>query len=316
MVSPLPCICRCIPFRSLTINLEFLSRHRYAQVFSAGGYFGVETLATPNVYNADIKAQTNLHVIVFNRADLLFLLEDTDVIERTTRIQQRHHMHMLGAIRKNNIFGRMSEIQKIQLEESFQELHLDVGDTVWNFGDPATSAILVAKGCMAVDYSQTLAASSLMDGPPAEITDEEGNVRKISAPRITSRRRMRSKRSSYGSMQASLQHQMGVGSFVGAFDALLATKGDGLGSHRGRRSVTTGRRGSEVEGGSMMKGQGSLSNRNILRAAIDGEPGTNVFSLRATEPSIALQMNRLDFVRFFTNNPGILLSIVGKDFLV
>lgn len=265
------------------------------------------------MYNADIKAQTNLHVIVFNRADLLFLLEDTDVIERTTRIQQRHQMHMLGAIRKNNIFGRMSEIQKIQLEESFQELHLDVGDTVWNFGDPATSAILVAKGCMVVDYSQTLQASSLMDGPPQNVTDEEGNVRKISAPRITSRRRMRSKRSSYGSMQASLQHQMGVGSFVGAFDALLATKGDGLGSHRGRRSVT-GRRGSEVARGSNV--QASLSNRNILRAAIDGEPGTNVFSLRATEPSIALQMNRLDFVRFFTNNPGILLSIVGKDFLV
>ena len=270
--------------------------HKPTQVFSAGSYFGTESLVPGGVYNADIYAQTNLHLLTFNRPDLLHLLEGTDVITRTVRLSQMQQGLAFEAFRLNSIFGRMTEIQKTQLECSLQPIEVQAGDMLWQSGEQANEAFLIAQGVFDAVYgSVQLDGAALMMQQQMSARDlRQDRLGGLAAdsPRTTQRRKLRQGRSSYMSFSNQLTQIIVAGTFVGMFDSLISLDGTD----------------------SSLRKSPAMSSRRMMRLTSELDAGRNTFTLRARQKGIALRMPRQDFIRFFTNNPGILLSTVGRHY--
>ena len=117
--------------------------------FHAGDYFGETAMLSENaIRTADIKAVGEVKVLRFDRADCRWLLKNTDVVQKMTRLAEMRDNGSWGTMEANTVLSKMSVSQKTHLETAFVQKHLLKGQQLWRSGDAANFAVLVQTGSL------------------------------------------------------------------------------------------------------------------------------------------------------------------------
>jgi len=115
--------------------------------YFAGDYFGEQALITEDaIRTADILAVKPIKAIQFMKLDFIWLLKDTDVVKKMTRLAEIRETGSWILMNENSVLSLLSESQKTQLETCFTKVSVKAGELLWKKDDIANIAALVSSG--------------------------------------------------------------------------------------------------------------------------------------------------------------------------
>eukprot|EP01103_Thecamoeba_quadrilineata_P016437 TRINITY_DN5497_c0_g1_i1.p1 TRINITY_DN5497_c0_g1~~TRINITY_DN5497_c0_g1_i1.p1 ORF type:complete len:828 (-),score=148.88 TRINITY_DN5497_c0_g1_i1:171-2429(-) len=119
---------------------------RLNKVFTVGDYFGEISIFTGDKRTASIVALTDVVIYEFQGDLLRNLLKDTVVVSKLQHVAQMRQLQSWSVISNNSVLHKMTSSQKTQLQSVLHHVHLKPGESLWNAGDEALSAVLVDNG--------------------------------------------------------------------------------------------------------------------------------------------------------------------------
>eukprot|EP01103_Thecamoeba_quadrilineata_P015374 TRINITY_DN483_c0_g2_i1.p1 TRINITY_DN483_c0_g2~~TRINITY_DN483_c0_g2_i1.p1 ORF type:complete len:809 (+),score=173.18 TRINITY_DN483_c0_g2_i1:72-2498(+) len=119
---------------------------RSNKIFTVGDYFGEISIFTGDKRTASIVALTDVVIYEFQGDLLRNLLKDTVVVSKLQHVAQMRQLQSWAVISKNSVLHKMTSSQKTQLQSVLHHVHLKPGESLWNAGDDALSAVLVDDG--------------------------------------------------------------------------------------------------------------------------------------------------------------------------
>ena len=127
-----------------TVAIEQDGQH--IKQLTVGDHFGEMSIITGEKRTASVKALTPVEVIQFSKQEFLYIVRHTDAISRLQQLGVIQRSPSWQAISANSALSQLSSAQKTYLQSLFVHRLVEQGDTVWQAGDPATEAVLIADG--------------------------------------------------------------------------------------------------------------------------------------------------------------------------
>ena len=113
---------------------------------TVGDHFGEMSIVTGEKRTASIKALTPVEVIQFSKQQFLYIVRHTDAITRLQQLGVIQRSPSWQVITANSSLSQLSSAQKTYLQSLFIHRVVRKGDTVWQAGETATEAVLIADG--------------------------------------------------------------------------------------------------------------------------------------------------------------------------
>ena len=124
---------------------------REIKSYQAGDYFGETALVLEEPRNADVVAKTNVELLAFDRRDFLYLVRNTDTLERLTHLARLRAERSWEVMEKNAVLRALTSAQKTQLQSLLDEAQpITSGTRLWTAGEPARAAWLIDDGRVAL----------------------------------------------------------------------------------------------------------------------------------------------------------------------
>lgn len=129
---------------------------RKAVRWTMGDWFGEEVLAAPLSSSSsassttaqrqrEVRALTDVELLVFPGAELRYILQDTGIAARV----QRPRLSLEELLARNFTLRSLTRAQKLHLEGVAQTRAVARGEAVWKAGEPAACCVLVEEGSLA-----------------------------------------------------------------------------------------------------------------------------------------------------------------------
>ena len=113
---------------------------------TVGDHFGEMSIVTGEARTASITALTPVEVIQFSKQEFLYIVRHTDCISRLQQLGVIQRSPSWQAISANSALSQLSSAQKTYLQSLFEHRSVPQGSCLWQAGEAATEAVLIADG--------------------------------------------------------------------------------------------------------------------------------------------------------------------------
>ena len=113
---------------------------------TVGDHFGEMSIVTGEKRTASIHAVTPVEVIQFSKDEFLYIVRHTDAIQRLQQLGVIQRSPSWQAISANSSLSQLSSAQKTYLQSLFIHRIVRAGEVIWQAGETATEAVLIADG--------------------------------------------------------------------------------------------------------------------------------------------------------------------------
>ena len=113
---------------------------------TVGDHFGEMSIVTGEKRTASIKALTPVEVIQFSKQEFLYIVRHTDAITRLQQLGVIQRSPSWQVITANSSLSQLSSAQKTYLQSLFIHRVVVAGELIWQAGETATEAVLIADG--------------------------------------------------------------------------------------------------------------------------------------------------------------------------
>jgi len=156
---------------------ESESRLTHVVQWSMGDWFGEEVLLARHDQKVkggeQIKALTDVEVIVFAGSELHYLFADTKISRRVQHLMQIEYLRLEKLLMFNTTLGALTRAQKLHLESLSEVVSYKANDYVWKVGDPSTFCVIVNSGSLSYENQNKVLVKSLIRRSVSEIVAGE-----------------------------------------------------------------------------------------------------------------------------------------------
>jgi CRP-like cAMP-binding protein/glyoxylase-like metal-dependent hydrolase (beta-lactamase superfamily II) len=121
------------------------------KTYVAGDYFGETALVLGQPRSADVVAQTDAELVVFDRYDFLYLLRGTDIPARLVRLARARSERSWEVLERNVALRPLTSAQKTQFQSFLTSRAVAAGEALWRAGEPPEAAYLVDDAEVALE---------------------------------------------------------------------------------------------------------------------------------------------------------------------
>jgi CRP-like cAMP-binding protein len=107
-----------------------------------GDFFGETALLTGAPRSADVRAKSQLVVLVVDKYDFLSFLRGTELAPALVRLARNREMPTWDLLEENAALRMLSAGQRTQLQAILEPVSLDEGHVIWIEGDADTAWLL------------------------------------------------------------------------------------------------------------------------------------------------------------------------------
>eukprot|EP00808_Paulinella_micropora_P015650 g36229.t1 len=114
---------------------------------TVGDHFGEMSLVMGGVRTADIIADTELELLVFQKHDITHIVRGTDALDKLRALSIKNRTGLAyQTLECNSALSQLTSSQKQALQLMMVRRFVKEGETIWNAGEPACEAVLVENG--------------------------------------------------------------------------------------------------------------------------------------------------------------------------
>jgi CRP-like cAMP-binding protein/phosphoribosyl 1,2-cyclic phosphodiesterase len=110
--------------------------------YKHGDFFGETALLTGAPRSADVRAKTQLVVLVLDKYDFLSFLRGTDLAEALVRLGRNRELPSWDLLEENAALSTLSDAQRTQLQAILEPVTVEEGAVLWTEGDPEVAWLL------------------------------------------------------------------------------------------------------------------------------------------------------------------------------
>jgi len=129
---------------------------KVVKTLTVGDHFGEMSLVTNEPRTATIRAVTDVETICFSKSEFLWIVRNTNAIERLQNLGAMQRSQSWQAISANSVLCRLTSAQKTYLQSILQKREVKTGEVIWQQDSKATEAVLVGSGKFVFARAQDL----------------------------------------------------------------------------------------------------------------------------------------------------------------